>query len=204
MAPGASGLDLATYLVALVYLANFLALSAAASRHAGRSVWLFRPSDRSGQRWTAIAFRVSFALAFLWPGIRLAGQAFGQHLGLGALTPGWIAALLGHGLVAIGAAIALLSQYHMGQSWRIGAAEGEQGPDLVETGPFAISRNPVFLGQALVLLGLAAAFPDFVQLAAAVLGLTAIAAQVRIEERVMQATFGDRYTAYLARVRRWI
>ncbi|WP_046863422.1 methyltransferase family protein [Microvirga massiliensis] len=73
----------------------------------------------------------------------------------------WAASLAGHFLVALGSAIALMSQYHMGASWRVGAAPGELGP-LVDTGPFALSRNPAFLGQAILLLGLALVFPDLV------------------------------------------
>jgi protein-S-isoprenylcysteine O-methyltransferase Ste14 len=201
---GSSGLDLATYLVALVYIANFLALTAVAARQAGRSVWLLHRTDVPSQRTTALAFRVSFAVAFLWPAIRLLAEALGSPLPAFRPPGGWIAGLIGHFLVALGAAVALLSQYHMGQSWRIGAAEGEQGPDLVDSGPFALSRNPVFLGQAVLLIGLVLAFPDPVQLSAAVLGLAAIRKQAAIEERVLRATFGKRYDVYAARVPRWL
>jgi protein-S-isoprenylcysteine O-methyltransferase Ste14 len=199
-----SGLDLATYLVALVYIANFLALSAVAARQAGRSVWLFHRTDVPRQRTTAVAFRTSFAVAFLWPGIRLLAEAAGWHVPSFRMVDDWIIPIIGHLLVAVGAAVALLSQYHMDQAWRIGAAEGEQGPDLVDTGPFGLSRNPVFIGQAVLLIGLVLAFPDPLQLTAALIGLVAMRQQVLIEERVLRATFGPRYDAYAARVPRWI
>ncbi len=202
--PGFSGLDLATYLVALVYLANFFALSAVAARATGRSVWLLHRADVPGQRLTALVFRGSFAVAFLWPGLRLLAEAAGFALGTSVWAPGWFVSFCGHVLVAVGASVALLSQHHMGQAWRIGAAEGEQGPDLVESGPFALSRNPVFVGQAVLLLGLLFAFPDPVQAAAALGAWIAMHRQVLIEERVLRASFGARYDAYATRVPRWL
>jgi protein-S-isoprenylcysteine O-methyltransferase Ste14 len=119
------------------------------------------------------------------------------------MLPGVLAALSGHLLVAVGATIALVSQYHMGAAWRIGAAASEQD-GLVQTGLFAVSRNPVFLGQALLFLGLFLAFPDLVQCLISAATIAALSAQVRIEERVLARAHGDSYADYAARVSRWI
>ena len=194
-------LAIATYLVVVVYVANFLTLSVVAARGAGRPVWLF---DRAqgGRRLVAMALCVSFAVAFLWPGVRLATGGVGPGDPVTQLLQSLPAAITGHLLVALGAAVAVMSQYHMGASWRVGTAPGELGP-LVDTGPFALSRNPVFLGQAGLLAGLVLAYPDLVELAAACLGWLAMMAQTRIEERVMRATYGADYEAYAARVPRW-
>ena len=76
---------------------------------------------------------------------------------------------------------------------------------LVTSGVYRITRNPMYLGMLLVLagwgvwLGNAAAFvglPLFV----AVLNLL----QIAPEERVLRERFGDAFTRYAARVRRWI
>jgi len=74
----------------------------------------------------------------------------------------------------------------------------------VQTGPFALSRNPVFLGQAVMFTGLFLAFPDLVQLLVSMTAIAAIAAQVRIEEGVLKRTYGQAYADYAARVPRWI
>lgn len=76
---------------------------------------------------------------------------------------------------------------------------------LVTSGPFAISRNPIYLGMALVLLGLAVflggASPFLIiPLFMAVIGRRII----RDEERMLSETFGADFTAYAARVRRWL
>jgi protein-S-isoprenylcysteine O-methyltransferase Ste14 len=76
---------------------------------------------------------------------------------------------------------------------------------LVTDGPFARTRNPMYLGMLLALIGLAvvldSAWPWLV--------LPAFYAVIRLrfvrhEERLMEATFGDAYRAYCGRVRRFI
>ena len=188
-----------TYLMFLTYVANFLMLSAVAAKGARRSVWLLGPGKPRIAGWT---FRVAFAGAVLWPplGLWTGGIAADP---LAAMLPGVPAALSGHLLVAVGATIALVSQYHMGAAWRIGAAASEQG-GLVQTGPFALSRNPVFLGQALLFMGLFLAFPDLVQVLISAAMIAALSVQVRIEERGLARTYGDAYADYAARVPRWI
>ena len=91
----------------------------------------------------------------------------------------------------------------MGANWRIGAAEGEIGK-IVDDGPFAISRNPVFVGQALLFVGLFFVFPGVVSLALTIALLVAIHLQVRIEERVLASNLGEPYAAYVRRVPRWL
>ncbi|HEX2725142.1 MAG TPA: isoprenylcysteine carboxylmethyltransferase family protein, partial [Beijerinckiaceae bacterium] len=115
---------------------------------------------------------------------------------------GTTSALSGHLLVALGAAIALISQYHMGSAQRADDASGQGG--LVQSGPFAISRNPVLLGQAVMFAGLFLAFPDLVQGLIAAAFLAAAFGQVRAEEQALKRIFGDAYGAYAARVPRWI
>jgi protein-S-isoprenylcysteine O-methyltransferase Ste14 len=195
-------MEIASYLMVVVYVVSFLAMSAILAKEAGRPVWLFGKGGES-QALPAFLFRLGFAGAVIWP---LAAAGFGNPLPadpLAAALDGPWFDLLGHLLVVVGACVALLSQRHMGTSWRIGAAQGEQGA-MVETGPFAISRNPVFLGQALLFIGLCLVLPSLVQAALTLCLLVAIRLQVAIEERVLAASLGAPYLAYKARVGRWL
>jgi protein-S-isoprenylcysteine O-methyltransferase Ste14 len=190
-----------TYLMFLTYVANFLMLSAVAAKEAERSIWLLDAGEPL-QRVTGWTFRLAFAGAVLWPPLRLwTGEMPADPIA--AMLPGMPASLAGHLLVAVGATIALMSQYHMGVAWRIGAAAGQHG-GLVQTGPFALSRNPVFLGQALLFVGLFLAFPDLVQCLISAAMIAALSVQVRIEERLLARAYGDAYADYRARVPRWI
>lgn len=186
--------EIAAYLITLGYVGAFLFLSLKQARASGQPVWIFTRGSRS-QRLPALLFKLGFAGSVLWPPVRalLGGEAaFGMLPGLPGLM-----------LTVSGAGLALWAQLHMGRSWRIGAAEGESGA-IVDSGPFAFSRNPAFVGQALLFTGLFLVRPGPAELVLAVVVLVAIALQVRIEEGVLRRDLGAPYLAYQRRVSRWV
>jgi len=79
-------------------------------------------------------------------------------------------------------------------------------PDkLVTSGFFRFSRNPMYLGFALLLLGAALTTGSACALAAPLVFI-AISQGIYIpfEERAMARVFGDDYRSYRQRVRRWL
>jgi protein-S-isoprenylcysteine O-methyltransferase Ste14 len=195
-------LEAVSYTLVWVYLLSFLALTSMAQREAGRPVWLFG-KGKEKQAIPALLFRFAFLGAGFWPAIRLlTGDIPAEDPIRSALNGVWIDAL-GLALVALGAGISILSQRHMGASWRIGAAEGETGA-IVDDGPFALSRNPVFVGQMFLFIGLFLVFPSLVQGALTAALIVAVNLQVRIEERVLASSLGEPYLDYSRRVGRWI
>lgn len=76
---------------------------------------------------------------------------------------------------------------------------------LVVDGPYRWRRNPIYLADAMLLLGLAELTRDvwFVLAAPAFLALVTVLA-ILPEERHLEARFGDEWRAYAARVRRLI
>lgn len=76
---------------------------------------------------------------------------------------------------------------------------------LVDAGPYAFTRNPMYLGMALIYLGLAFAFASIGMIILFVPLIAIIQSQVIArEERYLTGRFGEPYSAYRARVRRWI
>ncbi len=76
---------------------------------------------------------------------------------------------------------------------------------LVTTGPYARFRNPIYLGEALLLLYAAEITKSVWFVAAALIfGVLVTALQIIPEERHLEATFGDAYLDYKSRTRRWI
>jgi protein-S-isoprenylcysteine O-methyltransferase Ste14 len=76
---------------------------------------------------------------------------------------------------------------------------------LVIEGPFRWSRNPMYLGLTLIVLGIAiygGSVPFL--LVPVVFFLTLNLGFVPWEERRLEATFGDEYRAYREQVRRWL
>jgi protein-S-isoprenylcysteine O-methyltransferase Ste14 len=95
------------------------------------------------------------------------------------------------------------AQADMGQSWRIGI-DVDHTTTLVSTGLFRFSRNPIFLGMGVTLLGIFFVLPNVLSLLTLVLGGVLMQIQVRLEEEHLLRLHGEAYRAYIARVRRWI
>ncbi len=76
---------------------------------------------------------------------------------------------------------------------------------IVETGPYRFTRNPIYLGMFLGLVGLAIAFDSLWLLVMLVPFTLAIRyGVVAREEAYLERKFGDAYRQYRARVRRWV
>lgn len=76
---------------------------------------------------------------------------------------------------------------------------------LVRSGVYRVTRNPMYVGLLLVLV----AWAVFLSSAWELLGPLAFAAyigrfQIAPEERALSALFGTEYSAYKAKVRRWL
>lgn len=75
---------------------------------------------------------------------------------------------------------------------------------LVDRGLYRFTRNPMYLGMALLSLGIAMAFTSFSGVLLAFAALVIIDRfVVTREEAYLTRRFGQDYTAYKARVRRW-
>ncbi len=76
---------------------------------------------------------------------------------------------------------------------------------LVKSGIYRRTRNPMYLGFLLILIGLAiltANLVAFLTLPAFVLYMNQF--QIKPEERALTSIFGDEFRAYCSSVRRWI
>jgi protein-S-isoprenylcysteine O-methyltransferase Ste14 len=94
-----------------------------------------------------------------------------------------------------------VAQWHMGRSWRIGIDE-HHSTELRTTGLFAISRNPIFLGMLMTLLGFFLLLPNALTLVVLVAGYLLIQIQIRLEEAFLLQQHGAHYKQYKASVRR--
>ncbi len=76
---------------------------------------------------------------------------------------------------------------------------------LVIVGPYRVSRNPIYTGMILLLLGIGVMVDSAWVLAlAAPFALILRYGVIAREERYLDGKFGDAYRAYRASVRRWI
>jgi protein-S-isoprenylcysteine O-methyltransferase Ste14 len=119
--------------------------------------------------------------------------------GPGLETPLALAGLL---VVAAGEGIRLWAVHHIGVISR--TRSDRLGP-LIDTGPFSLVRNPLYLGNILLWIGFTIA-AQLLWLAPLVLALLALEyhAIVRWEERLLESRLGKGYRRYANRVPRWI
>ena len=76
---------------------------------------------------------------------------------------------------------------------------------VVTNGVFRFSRNPMYLGFVLVLLGMAILLRSLSPFA--IVGGFAIWMDIgfiRVEERILATTFGDEWVRYKRRIRKWV
>ena len=110
--------------------------------------------------------------------------------------------IAGVALCVAGEALRLWGVAHIGASSR---TRGDEVPRLVESGPFAWSRNPLYVGNLMLWsgAGLLAGRPI---VAAVVVGVLAVHYRLVVawEEQNLRARLGAPYEAYAARVSRWV
>ncbi len=76
---------------------------------------------------------------------------------------------------------------------------------FLETGLFRFSRNPIYVGMSLFLIGSALIIGNLYGLLIVILFVFAVQYMwIRKEEVNLEAQFGEAYRAYKERVRRWI
>jgi protein-S-isoprenylcysteine O-methyltransferase Ste14 len=100
-------------------------------------------------------------------------------------------------------------QYRLVGMYRVrngGGGPGLEVPPqrIVSGGPYRYTRNPMYLGHLIFMLGLAVTFSSW--LAVALLAFHAVWFHCRVlrDEGSLEARFGAAYCEYRARVKRWI
>lgn len=113
---------------------------------------------------------------------------------------------VGVALLLAGIALNLAPKHHFR---RAGTTVNPLRPDassaLVQSGLHRVSRNPMYLGHAVILLGVAVVLGNAAALGAVLLYMAYVTRfQILPEERALQARFGADYLDYARRVRRWL
>ena len=156
-------------------------------------------TNAAHKRWWQI-FEVIFGFPFLAGiGLQLAAPV-SRPRGLYA----FVIILAGGVLVVLGLTFIVLARRALAQHGQP-TDPGLPTSKLVATGVFSVSRNPLYLGGACLLAGIALVFNLLWSL---VLLLPAFVAchylLIAPEERYLAAEFGIEYTQYAASVRRWL
>ena len=113
--------------------------------------------------------------------------------------------LVGVLLAVLGLALAVWGQMTFAAEGTEIIPTSPQNKKLVTRGPFAYTRNPMYLGLVVITLGIAlyaGSIPFF--LVPAILFFLCGGTFIPFEEAKMKRQFGNQYTDYTSRVRRWL
>jgi protein-S-isoprenylcysteine O-methyltransferase Ste14 len=168
-----------------------------------------------------IAWIISWVAAAGWSNRTVSHPAIGPEIryrllmGIGALIlfvpahgyegrlrlwhVGWTGAWVCAALVGVGVAIAWWARLYLGRLWsaRITRKADHQ---VVDSGPYALVRHPIYSGLLLSLLATTAAKGTILGIVGFIVLSTGIWLKARLEERWLSAELGADYESYRRRV----
>lgn len=188
--------------VFLFFVISFLLPSYRTWRHTGINPVTFGKDD-SAHSYIGMVMKALIVLLFA----NVVAYAIGSEIYV-YLVPIWyleipLLDIIGLVLIHFSLVWIMIAQYQMSNNWRIGIDEKNK-TQLVKDGVFRISRNPVFLGMMLSMLGLFLILPNVLSFFLTVTGYIVIQVQVRLEEEFLTRQHGKIYEDYKLRTRRWL
>ncbi len=112
--------------------------------------------------------------------------------------------LVGYGLLALGVFLSAWSA-HLFRRHETNILPYEDPDRMVTSGPFGFTRNPMYLGMLMVITGVAVLYGTALSfIFPFVYFCVANWWYIPFEEQRMAATFGEDFTVYKTKVRRWI
>jgi protein-S-isoprenylcysteine O-methyltransferase Ste14 len=188
--------------VFLFFVISFLLPSYRIWRHTGINPVTFGKDD-SAHSYIGLVMKALIVLLFANVVIYAIGSEIYVYL-----VPIWyleipVLDIIGLVLIHFSLAWIMVAQYQMSNNWRIGIDEKNK-TKLVKNGVFNFSRNPVFLGMMVSMLGLFLILPNVLSFFLTVGSFIIIQVQVRLEEEFLSRQHGKLYEDYKLRTRRWL
>jgi protein-S-isoprenylcysteine O-methyltransferase Ste14 len=142
---------------------------------------------------------------FVFAGAALYFRAYGGHAGLyRPLIPATPAAQwAGAALVVAGLGFTVWARAHLGRLWS-GSVTLKEGHTVIRSGPYRLSRHPIYSGMLLAAAGTSLAIDSRAALAGFVLMFLGFVIKSAQEESLLVERFGEEYREYRRRTRRLI
>jgi protein-S-isoprenylcysteine O-methyltransferase Ste14 len=163
------------------------------------AVWLVmslstkRTVESSARSWSSVSVIVLF---LAW--VRVRGVSGNLHDALWA--PSTLVSVLTVGLVVAGFAFTVWARVTLGSNWS-GSVVFKENHELVEKGPYAYVRHPIYTGLLSMMLGTALYYADALGLVLFAAGVVVLYLKSQREERLMISHFPDEYLEYRRRVK---
>lgn len=149
--------------------------------------------------------RVRFPPPFVYLGALMLGFGLARLLGRPGFGIGETAPIALGGVLFVAGAAFVLAAIGLFRKAGTNPEPWRPATSIVSTGIYRWTRNPMYLGMALVHAGIAVGFDSVVALTMLPAAMVVIQTQVIArEEAYLAAKFGEGYLGYKTRVRRWI
>jgi protein-S-isoprenylcysteine O-methyltransferase Ste14 len=119
-----------------------------------------------------------------------------EHLWAPTAALGWV----GVAFMIIGASFAVWARFTIGTNWS-GDVTLKEDHELIQRGPYALVRHPIYTALFTMLLGTALAFGQYETAVIFVVAVLVFTFKMRAEERLMTEAFPDQYPEYRRRVK---
>ena len=144
-------------------------------------------TERVSPRW----FGMVGAVIVLWVLVLVAPGRIWPRL---AYRAEWLS-ILGAVILGISTVFAIWARIVLGRMWS-GTPLVKEGHDLKTTGPYAVTRHPIYTGLLGMVLGVTLQYGFGKATPVLVAVLIFLEVKIRLEERLMTERFGEQYAAY--------
>jgi protein-S-isoprenylcysteine O-methyltransferase Ste14 len=106
-------------------------------------------------------------------------------------------------LCSAGLIFSLTARIYLGENWS-GTITIKKNHQLIQSGPYSITRNPIYTGFLMAFAGCAMSLGQLRGWLGIIFLLAAILVKIKKEEEFMQQVFGSSFQSYKAKVKRLI
>ncbi|MGH9607093.1 MAG: methyltransferase family protein [Terracidiphilus sp.] len=107
---------------------------------------------------------------------------------------------IGAAITVAGLGFAVWARAHLGRNWSR-SVQVKEDHELIVSGPYRLVRHPIYTGILAGFVGSVVADSEVRGLVALAMVFAVLWAKLRLEEKWMQAEFGEQYAAYARKVR---
>lgn len=186
----------------LFFAVSFLGISIAVAKKIGKNPNVL-PKDDSAYALIGWYFKLILAALFIYTLLFLLfPETIENAFKIPVLENEWVQ-YTGMIMMVFAFIWVVIAQFQMKDSWRIGI-DNQMKTKLVKNGLFQFSRNPIFLGMTVSLVGFFLAFPTVIAFFFSLIGSILMQIQIRLEEEHLLKQHGQIYLAYKKKVGRML
>lgn len=186
----------------LFFTVSFLGVSLAVAKKIGKNPNVL-PRDGSAYALIGSYFKIILAALFIYTMLPLLFPAtvpIAFRIDILDRNP---LKYIGITLMMLAFIFVVIAQIQMKNSWRIGI-DNVMKTRLITSGLFQFSRNPIFLGMTVSLIGFFLTFPTIIAFFFSLIGSILMQIQIRLEEEHLLKQHGSVYLTYKKRVGRML